>query len=929
MSNVVEHGRKNTKQEALESANKNKIFFPTDDDCIVMGGKTYGDQTELRGKMQEINERTYYIDNPEFIYVKTDADGRLLWWINTDGSIDWSNGVPRPVQEELKKLEQLINDNLTGDEQLKERVAANEDAIVAINEALDRKVDGVYEDNPEFVKVETDADRRILNAITPDGTNYLPKAEIEELSLDGKVVDNDAVKSQVYTESPEFINCTTDFDNRVLEGFKPDGTKYINKLEADKADVSQFSINGDAIDNEAIKTHSVEDNLEFINVEKDADNRILSYTKPDGSHYIHNVESETIPTEFSNVDDIENRIEIQKDADDRIISYRDFNGKLHEEIGIETPVIDTKNINADKISLSVLGLTEFEQALRANGFRGGQGDWSEATSLHIPEPRCAMINITSADGKPYSWPTSKFVNNKVWVEFYDMQGNYFKKRAIHNAQGNSSMGFIKKNGAFDFCNDEWIGDDTFAIKFGDWVYQDSFHVKAYYTDFFKGASVVAYKIADQVEKSRGIFNDRPWKKALLKDYTIGTDQAKSAQINDMTLQLNNEAKCHPDGFPCIIYLDGEFYGIYAFCIKKHRDNYHMIKDVAEHIHLDGVLEYNTLFGGNIDWTQFEIRNPKNLYYKEVQNGTFEYDADNAQAEIAGDEEVNAWIAAGQLPDGTEVTSKIKKRLQMTAKVKNYIINFSKVLNQIKAASATEDKKSLFETYFDVDNLVDYEIVQMATGDTDGFGKNWQWTTYDGIKWWVNEYDKDMSFGGYWTGMFTQPAPATGGWMGNSLYQPIGLLISLYQTEIINRWKYMLEKGIFSVENFLKLFNDWLDRIGTDNFEKEYEKWTEAPCNRDDKVDTAHWIRTNNIQLNSSLVNYDNTKTYMPDETCYYDLKGGWSGQFICISETTGNPPLTGTYSQYPQSLGYRDSIWRLANYISQRLEKENEFINNL
>ena len=69
------------------------------------------------------------------------------------------------------------------------------------------------------------------------------------------------------------------------------------------------------------------------------------------------------------------------------------------------------------------------------------------------------MNITSADGKPYSWPTSKFVNNKVWVEFYDMQGNYFKKRAIHNAQGSSSMLFIKKNGAFDFCNDEWIGDD--------------------------------------------------------------------------------------------------------------------------------------------------------------------------------------------------------------------------------------------------------------------------------------------------------------------------------------------------------------------------------------------------------------------------------------------------------------------------------------
>ena len=138
------------------------------------------------------------------------------------------------------------------------------------------------------------------------------------------------------------------------------------------------------------------------------------------------------------------------------------------------------------------------------------------------------------------------------------------------------------------------------------------------------------------------------------------------------MQLNNEAKCHPDGFPCIIYLDGAFYGIYAFCLKKHRDNYHLTKDVPEHVHIDGVLTPEFLWNGNINWTQFEIRNPKNLYYKEVQNGTFEYDADVAQAEIASDEEVNAWIEAGQLPDGTEITSKIKKRLQTTAKVKNYI-----------------------------------------------------------------------------------------------------------------------------------------------------------------------------------------------------------------------------------------------------------------
>lgn len=1057
-SNIIaETSRAKVAEQANADAIAEEKSAIMDTNRIADGAVTYD---KLQPEMKEVVENITYTENPEFIYVKKDADDRLLWWIYKDGSVDWGKGVPTPIQEELRKLEQLIKDNTEGDESVVARVSANEESIVAINEALDRKVDGVYEESPEYVrlnkdaderilngiktdgtnylpkadidtlslegkvvdndsvlahkyvespefikyycdadgrllwwiypdgsvdwakgvpqpiqeelkkleqlisegdssiagqieainkyldetigykdnheyiKIEKDADERVINAITTDGTNYFPKANIDELSLGGGILDNDAAKSHTYTDSPEFIDLVKDADGRVIEAIKPDGTKFLNNVETNKVVTKALNVSGEDVDVNAIASNKYEDSSEFIRVEKDADGRILSTTKPDGSHYIHNVESETIPDEFSNIDDVENRMEINKDADGRVISYRDSDGKLHENVGLKTPVIDaetinTKSVNADSLNLSKVGLTEFEQALKENGFTGGQGDWSTASTLHIPEPRCAMINITSADGKPYSWPTSKFVNNKVWVEFYDMQGNYFKKRAIHNAQGSSSMGFIKKNGAFDFCNDEWIGDDTFSIKFGDWVYQDSFHAKAYYTDFFKGVSIVSYKIADQVEKSRGIFSDRPWKKALLKDYIFGSDQANSAQIDDMTLQLNNEAKCHPDGFPCIIYLDGKFYGIYAFCIKKHRDNYHMKKDVAEHIHLDGTLYVQYLFGGNIDWTQFEIRNPKNLYYKEAQNGTFEYDADVAQAEIAGDDEVNAWIAAGQLPDGTEITSKIKKRLQTTAKVKNYVINLSQRISQIKAASTTEDKKSLFETYFDIDNLVDYEIVQMATGDTDGFGKNWQWTTYDGVKWWVNEYDKDMSFGGYFTGMFTQPAPTTGGWMGNNSNHPIGQLIALYQSEIVSRWKYMVGNGIFSVENFLSLFNDWLDRIGTDNFEKEYKKWPEAPCNRDDKVDTVHWARTNNIKDGTSLADYDNTKTYMPGETCWFNLGSSWSGQFICISETTGNAPLLGTYTNTPQALGYRDSIWRLVNYISQRLEKENEFINNL
>ena len=852
-----------------------------------------------------------YEDNPEFIHAHTDAEGKLLWWIEKDGTVGWSKGVPTPIQEELKRLEQLIKDNTEGGESVVARVAALEVAIT-------KKVDGEYIENPEFIHVLTDSEGRILWGLLNNGKVMYGAGIPDQIAI---LIEEIYDTFGRYTDNPEFIEAKCDNAGRLIYGVLTDGDFKFGKMP------SQITELVKELKEEINSLGEWVDNPEYARVITDSNDKIIDYTDKNGRRWIHDLHADNIPENLSEIEDVEDRISINTDRNDKILSYRDASGKLNECVGLKTPVVEAETVEAGSLNLSQVGLNEFEQALRNNGFRGGQGDWSEATSLHIPEPRCAMINITSADGKPYSWPTSKFVNNKVWVEFYDMQGNYFKKRAIHNAQGASSMGFIKKNGAFDFCNDEWIGDDTFSVKFGDWVYQDSFHVKAYYTDFFKGVSIVAYKIADQVEKSRGIFSDRPWKKGLLKDYVFGSDQANSAQINDMTLQLNNEAKCHPDGFPCIIYLDGAFYGIYTFCLKKHRDNYHMKKDVAEHIHLDGTLYVDSIWQGTVDWTQFEIRNPKNLYYKEAQKGSFEYDADVAQAEIAGDDEVNAWIAAGQLPDGTVITSKIKKRLQTTAKVKNYIIAISQALPQVKSATTLVDKKAIFERYFDVDNLVDYEIVQMATGDTDGFMKNWQWTTYDGVKWYVNEYDKDMSFGGHFSGTFTQHVPEQGDWAGKNSSIPTGMAFTLYPEEMAKRWK-ALYGNILSYDNFMALFNDWLDRIGTVNFKKEYEKWNEAPCNRDSCVDTVHWQRTDKL-ISSSLsdVTYDNSKTYSVGETCNFGFD--YVFEFVCVSETTGNPPLTKQYDIFPKTMGYKDSIWRLSNYIKSRLEKENEFINKL
>ena len=492
---------------------------------------------------------------------------------------------------------------------------------------------GHYEENPEFVNAITDNEGKLLFALRKeDGKPYFPQNEMYHVE-----------------RNPEWLVVWLDSENKVLMGIKSDGNIYGSNYNFTEI-IGKVKAILDGVD------FSIEDNPEWLQVELDSEGRVLSGTKSDGSHYIHNVESETIPTAFSEIDDIENRMEIKVDVDKRLISERDETGMLHENVGVKTPVVITKSLN-----LSSEGMTEFQQALKNAGFQpGGGGDYTDSSFMQIPMPRLAFVNIINPNGEAV-WPSTKTSDCKYLMEFYDGAGNYFKKEIIFNAQGNSSMAFEKKNGKADFCNNNgWDDDDTFEIKIGDWVTQDSFHFKAYHTDFIRGAAVVAYQFADMVYKSRGSYEDRPWKKALIdyNDFEARTPAyRKSEGINDLSLQMDNGARCMPDGFPAVFYLNGDFYGIFSWQLSKNRKNYHLDKSNPEHVHIDGTLRSANIWNGSVTWTSFEVRNPKNLY---CMDGS-KYDGDNPK----------------ELMDNTsEYYDSTNKNHKNTAKVKQYILDLS-------------------------------------------------------------------------------------------------------------------------------------------------------------------------------------------------------------------------------------------------------------
>lgn len=916
-----------------------EVYKATIDEKVAAIDEKKVDKEEGKSLIEdEVKECFRVIENEEFIKAIVDSEDKVLFGFYR------ATGKPYYPQNDMYHISQseefllvildAANHPLLGIQQDGTCWAAKAqwlDDIKAIKKALKTfqpKEDGkglinldvadsfFYISNDEYIIAVVDAENRILAGIKYDGEPYFPNHEMYS------VITN-----------VEWLYAIIDAESKVLGGFRSDDGHMI----VGGIDISTFIANAiiDITDIKERTAHlSTIVNDEYLYVETDAEGKVIGYIATDGSHYLYKVKSETIPTEFEHIEDPEGRTEITTDAENRIMSYRDSSGKKHEH-DMEVTNLDVSNLNLQGNSVN-----NIQDALKANGFDVKTPiDWSESSFIQIPEPRFAIINVSNID----SMPTTKTDNKKAFLEFWDMQGNYFKKHAILNAQGSSSMRFPKKNVSVDICDDEWIGDETPKVRIGNWVPQDSFHLKAFYTDFFRGVSPVSYKLYEQMVNTRGNMYNRPWKKALIDISNIDnvTKTLGNPYIGDYSLLTDTGARCVPDGFPIALYLNGKFYGVFSWQLKKHRDNYHMNKAKAEHIHLDGKLDAKTIFNGrdNIDWTWFEIRNPKNLY----AIGGNKYDADIAQEEIAGDEEIAAWIAAGQLPDGTAITSKIKKDLQLTAKVKNYIMEYADAIPTIKAArevyntsGKTEEDlrtfKNVYEKYFDKDNIIDYEIFSDVTDNLDGFSKNWQMITYNGIKWWILPCDCDCTYGAYWSGDCTDP-PLTKH-LNDNTNMPIGLLNRFYTNELESRYKALADKKVISAENIISNLLEWTMRIGTAFYEEEYKKWKDSPCISDSIVRSAYWkpkVNDNGEYETDTQETFDATKVYNKGDVVSFGIMESMGYfKFECISSTIAqevNRPHT--ISEYSPIKEFRhcDNIYRIQKWIVQNTSNMDKLYN--
>ena len=315
-------------------------------------GAWTGTDVEPYNLKKDIEERYgTYTDGPEFIRAYTDANGKFLWGIRADGTVEWAKGVPTPVQNALKELADKIKD-LGGDKieeietTLNEKIEALQDEIDVINASLKTLTDTFsIVSNDEWLHAVVDAENRLLFGIKAEnGEVVMPKQDTY------KVVSND-----------EWLAAWLDATNKILFGVKADGTFWAAKHNFNTGkdyDAQIEQINSLLTTMQGTLT-SVQESVKKLQSSVDDHTTAINGLQETVSGL---QQGNAAMQMLSVIDDPEERTEITTDAEGRVLSYRDKDGVKHEE----KLAINKVYINDEEVELATADSIELERVVGVN-----------------------------------------------------------------------------------------------------------------------------------------------------------------------------------------------------------------------------------------------------------------------------------------------------------------------------------------------------------------------------------------------------------------------------------------------------------------------------------------------------------------------------------------------------------------------------------
>lgn len=411
------------------------------------------------------------------------------------------------------------------------------------------------------------------------------------------------------------------------------------------------------------------------------------------------------------------------------------------------------------MAFSVLG----NALLPLEGFNpasSGDGSGDAGSPLRYPgiyafgEPRgLVRIDLTSPSGAP----TSKDVQVQGAARF-DIDGEVFSAYCLLSVQGATSAAYPKKNMSIELYPDATYAE-TISLKIGEVLPHDEWVFKANWIDSTHVRNTLCYNLWDKVVETR-----RGWPKREIDNTYVGKLGAAA---------VDTGATGHPRGYACILYLNGDFYGIGDLMIGKKRKNYNIAKNEATQILIgfDGAVNIPAL----------------------PDDGTWELKAPS-KSHGETDAALDAWRAF--------------------------------------ASSSLADFTANAGTHLDATNIIDFYVFMCVICAPDCTQKNTQFLTWDGVKWFFMPYDLDTVFGLRWDGKEIAYAP-TLNLFDNGLVMGVNRTFwnkvrTTWLTEMNARYAELRDAGVFSVDTVYTLARDLMSRYSEEMFAAEYALWPTVP-----------------------------------------------------------------------------------------------------
>ena len=316
-------------------------------------------------------------------------------------------------------------------------------------------------------------------------------------------------------------------------------------------------------------------------------------------------------------------------------------------------------------------------------------------------------------------------------------------------QGSSSATLAKKGYRLKTTKSDYSEKDKIRLQ-PSWQKHHKFNLKAYYNDGMLSRDPVSANIGAKVSASRS---------ELPRDL------------------INEDNFGYIDGFPIILFLNGEYQGIYSFNLPRPDFSYTKWAIMAN--------QYN-------DICQF---------IKVPDTGVKMDESD--------------WLSLN--PDG-QATDDQKKAV---TDLINWVI-------QSDDATFVKD----LDKHFDIPSMIDYVVVTNILGARDAYGKNQVLLTWDGKIWYYQLYDLDCTYNANWMGGKVFETPKVGVNLpfgsNNNLFVRF---TKFFKNAISDRYREI--RQWLTPGYVLAQYKQRINLIGQGNFEQEWAKWNDPSKDTED------------------------------------------------------------------------------------------------